>query len=81
MDAAEDDHVGLGLGRLLGEPQRIAHVVGDVLDLRHLVVVRQDDRVKLLLEDKDLARQRIQLRARHRLAHREPVHARRCNSS
>ena len=79
MDAAEDDYVGLGLGRLLGEAQRIAHEVGDVLDFRHLVVVGENDRVKLLLEHKDLARERVELRARHRPAHRETVHAGRRN--
>ena len=56
MDAAEDDHVGLGSGRLLGESERIAHVIGDVLDFGHLVVVGQNDRIKLLLEHKDFAR-------------------------
>ena len=56
MNAAEDDYVGLGLRRLLREPQRIAYVIGDVLDFRHLVVMGQNDRVKLLLEHKDFAR-------------------------
>ena len=74
MNAAEDDHVGLGLGGLLGEAKRVAHVIGDVLNLGHLVVVGENDRVKLLLEHKDFARQRIELRSRHRLAHREAVH-------
>src|ERR1700759_1991219 len=37
-----------------GEPQRVAHVIGDVLDLRKLVVVGQDDRVVLPRQVADL---------------------------
>ena len=40
--------------RLLAEAERVADVVGDVLDLGHLVVVREDDRVALLGERADL---------------------------
>ena len=47
MDAAEDDHVGVGGGGLAREPERVAHEVGDVLDLGQLVVVREDHRVAL----------------------------------
>ena len=36
-----------GRGRLLGQGQAVADVVGDVLDVRFLVVVRQDHRVQL----------------------------------
>ena len=35
-------------------PQRVADVVGEILDLRLLVVVREDDRVALLLQALDL---------------------------
>ena len=38
--------VGVG-GRLAREPERVAHEVGDVLDLGHLVVVGEDHRVAL----------------------------------
>ena len=39
------------------EPERVADVVGDVLDLGHLVVVRQDHRVALARERPDALRQ------------------------
>jgi hypothetical protein len=42
VHAAEHDRVGVGLRRALGETERIAHIVGDLLDLGQLVVVRQD---------------------------------------
>ena len=41
-------------GRLAREPERVADVVGDVLDLGHLVVVGEDDRVALGGERADL---------------------------
>ena len=50
VHAAEDDRVGAGGRRLAREPERVAHVVGDVLDLGHLVVVRQDHGVALARE-------------------------------
>ena len=42
MHAAERDHLGVGLRRLLREPERVADEVGHVLDLGQLVVVRED---------------------------------------
>jgi hypothetical protein len=54
MDAALDDDLGVDLGRLLGELQRVADDVGDaVIDFRRLVVVRQDDGVALLFQPVD----------------------------
>ncbi len=47
MDAAECDHVRFGVGRGLGQAQRVAHEIGDVLHLRDLVVVGQDHGVSL----------------------------------
>ena len=47
VHAAEGDDVGVGGGRLLAEAERVAHVVGDVLDLGQLVVVGEDHRVAL----------------------------------
>jgi hypothetical protein len=44
--------------RLLGQTERVAHVVGHVLNLGHLVVVRQDHGVALARELADLALQR-----------------------
>ncbi len=48
VDAAEDDDVRVGLGGDARQAEGVAHVIGDVLDFRQLVVVRQDDGVALL---------------------------------
>ena len=57
MHAAEDDQLGVGGGGLLGEPERVADEIGDVLDLGQLVVVGEDhgaalggERAHLVLE-------------------------------
>ena len=42
MNAAEDDDVGLGLGRFAREAQGVANEIGDILDLGPLIVVRED---------------------------------------
>ncbi len=54
VDAAEHDHVALDLLGDLREGERVADEVGQVLDLRLLVVVREDHRVALFLEPADL---------------------------
>ena len=66
MHAAENNHVGAGFGGLLGKSERIAHKIRDVLDFRHLVIVRQDDGVQLFFERKNLLRQRLEPPFRHR---------------
>jgi hypothetical protein len=43
---------------LTAQSERVTRVVGNVLDLGHLVVVGQDDRVRLLRERADLALER-----------------------
>ena len=48
--------VGVGGGGLAREAERVADVVGHVLDLGHLVVVREDDGVALARERPDLVR-------------------------
>jgi hypothetical protein len=53
VDPAEDDHVGIGLGGLAREVERITDEVGDVLHLGELVVVREDHRVALLAQTLD----------------------------
>ena len=68
MHAAEHNHVGVGLGRLLGKAERIADEIRHVLDFRHLVIVREDDGVELLLERKNFLRQRLEPLLRHRPA-------------
>jgi hypothetical protein len=54
VDAAEADDVRRRLGRLLAELERVTHEVGEILDLRLLVVVGQEHGVALLLEPADL---------------------------
>ncbi len=44
-------------GRPAGQAQRVAHVVGHVLDLGHLIVMGQDDGVALRRELPDLGGQ------------------------
>ena len=63
MDAAEDDRLRVGGGSLVREPERVAHEVGDILHLGHLVVVGEDhrpafsrERAHFLLERRDLGR-------------------------
>src|SRR3954465_13588186 len=58
MHATEDDRVRVCSGRLATQPEARAGEVRDVLDLRHLVVVRQDDRVLLLRERANFTLQR-----------------------
>ena len=58
VNAAKDDHLGLGPRRLARQPERIPDEIGDVLDLRALVVVRENDRVAVLRERLDLPLQR-----------------------
>jgi len=50
MNAAENDHRLAGGGREPAQIERIPEPVGDVLDLRRLVVVREYDRAPLGLE-------------------------------
>ena len=53
-DAAEGDHVALELARLAGQFQAVAHHVGQFLNLRLLVVMRQQDGLALLLQLQNL---------------------------
>jgi len=55
VDAAERDHVGVRVGGLPRQAERIAHEAGHVLDLGHLIVVGEDDGVPLLGERAHLA--------------------------
>ena len=67
----------VGVRRLLREPERVADVVGHVLDLRQLVVVGEDhraalarERAHLVLERGDvLEHQRCVGRTEHRQVH------------
>ena len=68
MDAAEDDHIRAGAGRLLRKTEGVAHEIRHVLNLWHLVVVREDDGVVLALEGKNFAGKRLGLGGRARTA-------------
>ena len=57
MDAAELDHLGVGLAGLPGEAEGVADEVGHVLQLGQLVVVGEDDGVPLGGERLDLLAQ------------------------
>jgi hypothetical protein len=54
VHAAEDDRAAVGLSRALRQTQRITDVIGDVLDLRELLVVGEDHGVALARERPDL---------------------------
>ena len=53
VDAAEDDDIGVGGLGLIGEAERVADVVGDILDVAGLIVVGEDDGVAFFLEGED----------------------------
>ena len=54
MDAGEHDNLGIGAHRLARQRQAVADDVGNgVVDVRRLIVMRQDDRVFLALELQD----------------------------
>jgi hypothetical protein len=77
VDAAKHDDFRFGFGGLLREAQRIAHVIGHILDLRHLVIVRENDRVELALKVDDFPRKRIEPRRRNGCADLKTVNSRR----
>src|SRR5919204_5780960 len=54
VHTTEDDHVGFGFCRLATQAERVAYKIGDILDLRSLVVVRKNDRISLAREMPDL---------------------------
>ena len=54
MHAAKDDALGIRLSGFHRQPKRITREVGQVLDRRNLVVVREDDRVFLAAQVVDL---------------------------
>jgi hypothetical protein len=57
VHATEDDHIRVCLCGLLGQPERIAYEVRDVLNFRDLIVVREDHRVAVLAHPIDLGNQ------------------------
>ncbi len=49
VDAGENDDVGIRLRRLPCQSKRVAYIISNVLDVRLLVVMRQQDGILLLL--------------------------------
>ena len=64
VHAAERDDLGFGARAFAREAERVAHEVGDVLDLGPLVVVGEDDGVARACELADLGLERRDLRGR-----------------
>jgi len=54
MDPTKHYHVGFSPSRYLGQSKRIANIISDILNLRDLIVVREDDPVPLTFEPRDL---------------------------
>jgi hypothetical protein len=71
VDTAEDDRRGVGRRRAASQAERIADIVGDVLDFGDLVVVGQDDRVPGTGELTHLGLQRRDLDGGHGTTSRE----------
>src|SRR3546814_464914 len=57
LDAAKGDDVGVGVGGLARQLQRIADEIGDILNLGLLVIMREDDGVAVLAQAVDLPAQ------------------------
>jgi len=68
MNAAEDDDLGIGFRRLLGEAEGIAYKIRHILNLRHLIIVREDHGIELLLKAENFLRERRELVWGHRPA-------------
>ena len=69
MHPAEHDHLGGRAGCLPGEPKRIADEIGDILNFRPLVVVRENDGIPRLRQGTNFRRQRrivVCFKNRHR---------------
>ena len=75
MDAAKDDHVSRSARRLLAQPEGIPDIIGDVLNLSHLVIVSEDNGVELFLQGKNVARERVDSGGRRGLPQFEAVYA------
>ena len=56
-DAAEGDHLGVGRRRLARQIEAVADEIGEVLDLRLLVIMGEDHGVALALQPLDLGEQ------------------------
>ena len=59
VDAAEHDDLGVGRDGLLRQTERVAHEVGQILNLRNLIVVRQKDGLQLAFQVENFAGQRL----------------------
>ena len=57
FDAAKGDDIGIGFGGALAELQRIPDKIGQILNFRLLIIMRQDHRVAFFLQPVDFAEQ------------------------
>src|SRR3569833_3159082 len=73
MNAAEDDDVGVSFCRFLREAERIAHEIRDVLNFRHLIIVRENDGVELLFQRMNFLREGRGFGRGHALAQAQAV--------
>ena len=54
MDPAESDDFSICFLSVVGEPQRVSHKIGDILNHADLVIVGKDHRISLRLETENL---------------------------
>jgi hypothetical protein len=64
MDSAKSNHIRFRLRRLKTQAERIADEIGEFLDFLDLIIVREDDRVPLAFERKNV-RNEIDAKSRH----------------
>ena len=57
LHAAKGNHVGVRVRRHLRQLQAVAHEIGKILNLRLLIIVRQDDGIALFAQPVDLGEQ------------------------
>jgi hypothetical protein len=57
LDSAKRDHIRVGIGRHLAQLQTVADEIRQILNVRCLVVMRQDNRIALLAQPVDLRAQ------------------------
>ena len=53
FDPAKGNHLGIGRRCFLRQFKAVADIIGEILNLGPLVIVREDDRVALLLDPRD----------------------------
>ena len=57
MHTREDDDIGIRFGSLLAQAEAVAYIIRDILNIRILIIMRQNDSIFLLLETLNLCHQ------------------------